>query len=62
MSLEQLIEEARRKRPPEEQARLDAEHRKRMEALDRRLSKEFRDSIVTQEQLNRVIDYGIRYP
>lgn len=55
MALEELIEEARKKRSPEEQALIDASLRERMDAVDKRLRREFKASIVTQEQLNRVI-------
>ncbi len=56
MTLEQLIADARAKRSPEEQARLDEEHRVRMKAVDDRLRREWKAQLVTQELLNKVID------
>lgn len=38
-----------------------AEMRERMEVFDKELEQRVRDRIPTQEQLNRVIDYGIRH-
>lgn len=55
MTLEQLIEQARLKRSPEEQAALDQIRRDSYVALDKRLRKEFKDSIPTEELLNRMI-------
>lgn len=55
MSLEQLIADARAKRSPEEQARMDDILRIRMKALDDRLRREWKAQEVTQELLNKVI-------
>lgn len=55
MTLEQLIEQARSKYTPEERAVYDESRRRSMDVLNKRLSKEFNDSIVTEELLNKVI-------
>lgn len=56
MSIEQLIEDARSKYTPEKRAELQAEHQRRVDEFNKRLHREFKDSIVTQELLNKVID------
>lgn len=55
MTLEKLIEEARAKRDPAEQARLDEAMRARMRELNQRLHREFKAQEVTEELLNRTI-------
>lgn len=55
MTLEQLIEQARAKLTPEERKAREAERDRRMLETDKRLRKEFRDSQVSEELLNRVI-------
>lgn len=55
MTLEQLIEHARSKYTPEEKAAREEIRRHNMDVLNKRLSKEFNDSIVTEELLNKVI-------
>lgn len=55
MTLEQLIEQARSKYTPEEQAAFEEIRRHSMQVLNKRLSKEFNDSIVTEELLNKVV-------
>lgn len=55
MTLEKLIEEARARRSPEEQAEINKGYRERMQALDQKLRREFKAQEVTQELLNRVI-------
>jgi len=56
MSLEQLIEQARLKRTPEKQAALDQSRMNSYVVLDKKLRKEFQDSIPTEELLNKVIN------
>lgn len=56
MTIEKLIEEARKKRPIAEQLLMDGKHQERMKRLDIKLAREFKASIVTEEQLNRVIN------
>lgn len=53
MSIEKLIEEARAIRSPAEQLLIDGKHQERIATLERRLSKEFKASIVTEELLNK---------
>lgn len=55
MTLEQLIEQARSRYTSEEQATFEEIRRHSMQELNKRLSKEFNDSIVTEELLNKVI-------
>lgn len=55
MTLEQLIEAARAKRTPEENAYLEDVMRTRMRELNKRLSREFKTQEVTEELLNRMI-------
>ncbi len=55
MTLEQMIEKARKRRSPEEQAEIDKAVTDRMKALDLKLSREFKQSIPSQELLNKVI-------
>ncbi|AND75024.1 hypothetical protein pf16_101 [Pseudomonas phage pf16] len=56
MSIEDLIAEARAKRSPEEQARLDEAHRLRILEFDKRIAQKFKAREVTQELLNKVIN------
>lgn len=56
MTIEKLIEEARKRRSPAEQLLIDGQHQDRMRRLDIKLAKEFKAQIVTEEQLNRVIN------
>lgn len=55
MTLEQLIEQARSKYTPEEKAAFEESRRHSRQELNKRLFKEFNDSIVTEELLNKVI-------
>lgn len=55
MTLEKLIEQARARRSPEEQAEINRHYQERMQALDKRLRREFKAQEVSQELLNRVI-------
>jgi len=54
MSLEQLIENARTKNGTHESSLKAAQER--MVETNKRLSKEFKDSIVTEELLNKVMN------
>lgn len=53
MSIEKLIEDARKRRSPAEQLLLDGKHQERIQRLENRLHKEFQASIVTEELLNK---------
>lgn len=55
MTLEQMIEDARSKQTPEERLALQEIQRHSLQELNKRLTKEFHDSIPTQELLNKVI-------
>lgn len=63
MSLQALLELSKKMLEPltpEQEVRL-AEARQRMQEYDKELEQRVRDRIPTREQLNRVIDYGIRH-
>uniref|UniRef100_A0AB39CCQ0 Uncharacterized protein n=1 Tax=Pseudomonas phage RVTF4 TaxID=3236931 RepID=A0AB39CCQ0_9VIRU len=65
MSLKALIDLANNMLPnqtPEERAQRIEESRKRVAEFDMECAERHRQRIPTQEQLNRVIDYGIRNP
>jgi hypothetical protein len=55
MTIQDLIDQARARRSPEEQAQIDEDMRLRMEAINKREHALFVASCVTEEQLNRLI-------
>lgn len=56
MSLQDLIDQARKNRSPEEQAKLDEQRNERMRLFNIKAKQEWDDGLVTEELLNKVIN------